>query len=102
MKPEQPPHQAGNRIVAAGIAFVAAVLGIAFWANSRPRPPPPEVTADVPPGFDTFCGRAGLVAQAIRDCQAMMAKATTDEERLKVERLFAMGGVKLDTPAGTP
>ena len=83
----------------AGAAFVVAVLGIGFWANQhRQSEPTADAATNVTAtsGFDTFCTRAGLVAQAVRDCKEMMAKATTDEERLKVERLFAMGLVKVD------
>jgi len=85
----------------AGIAFVAAVLGIAFWANQHRQP---ERTADegantsTSSGSDDFCTRAGLVSLAVRDCKAMMAQASTDEERLKIEKLFTMGPVKAARP----
>jgi len=79
----------------AGALLVAAVLATPALAANAPK------TSAAPPPLtpDYFCGAAHLSLTAHADCQEHMDKATTDDQRFKIERDFALGSVEANLPS---
>jgi hypothetical protein len=88
------------------ISLSAPALGAVDNTSSAPSSAVPaqlpraplKVSPEIEAKIDDFCGRAHLSISAMNDCMAQMAVARTDQDRIRVEHTFALGGAEVAEP----